>query len=204
MSVTFAVEQIIFTKDLQDITVSAIPSDVTFECEVSKEGLKVEWYKGKRPVRRDDKFDILVEGKTHKLVIHQVSAEEAVEYSATYQKLSTSAQLTVAVPPSIDAQNLQVRLVLKAGSAAAVEVPISGCPQPKATWTYKGGKLPDARRFKVDSIQNMSSITMAKVARPDAGKYTLTLENPHGKATFDIGVIVFGECLTKLHPFFKM
>jgi hypothetical protein len=83
--------------------------------------------------------------------------------------------------------------VLKAGSATAIEIPYTGCPQPKATWKYKSGKLPDAKRFKTDIIKTMTSMTIAKALRSDSGKYTLLLENEYGSATFNIEIVVLGE-----------
>ena len=84
------------------------------------------------------------------------------------------------------------RLVLKTGSSAAIEIPFAGHPEPEAKWQYKGGRLPDARRFHVDTIKGMSSLTMAKTQKTDAGSYTLTLKNSHGKATFSIEVVFLG------------
>lgn len=95
------------------------------------------------------------------------------------------------------------RLVLKAGAAAAIEIPYTGCPQPKATWKYKGGKLPDPRRFKTDTIQTMSSMTIAKTQRSDSGKYSLLLENKHGSATFNIEVVVLGKYKRLMHSLSK-
>ena len=40
------VEAIVFIRDLQDVKLTSIPKDVTFECELSKTNLTVEWYKG--------------------------------------------------------------------------------------------------------------------------------------------------------------
>ena len=191
---SLAVEKIMFTKELEDITITDINQTATLECELSKSGLKVEWYRGNKQIRRDGKHDIVTDGKTQKLVIEKVMPDEAGEYSATYQNLTTSAKLTVAVPPNINMENLKDRLVLKAGSSAAIEVPFTGSPQPEVTWKYKGGKLPDARRFKVDTIIGMTSMTLAKVVRSDSGKYSLTLENPHGKASYNVEVVVLGKC----------
>ena len=97
------------------------------------------------------------------------------------------------MPPTIGDHTYEDRLVLKAGSAAAIEIPYSGCPQPKATWKYKSGKLPDPKRFKTDTIKTMTSLTIAKTIRSDSGKYTLSLDNEHGTATFNIEVVVLGR-----------
>jgi len=67
----------------------------TFECELSKAGLKVEWTKDEKKLRRDDKFDMVSEGRTHRLVIEKAGAEDVGKYAATYEKLATSATLSV-------------------------------------------------------------------------------------------------------------
>jgi len=67
----------------------------TFECELSKAGLKVEWMKGDKRLRRDDKFDMVSEGKTHRLIIEKAGADDVGKYSAVYEKLTTTAALAV-------------------------------------------------------------------------------------------------------------
>jgi hypothetical protein len=101
--------------------------------------------------------------------------------------------LTFAVPPTIGDHAYKDKIILKAGQSLAIEIPFAGSPQPTAEWKYKGGKLPDARRFKVDTIANMTSMTMAKVIRSDTGKYSVNLANEFGKAIVDIEVVVLGE-----------
>ena len=59
-------------------------------------------------------------------------------------------------------------------------------------WTWKGGKLPDAKRFKVDIIIGMTSLAMAKVTRKDAGELKVTLKNEYGTADVKVNLIVFG------------
>lgn len=97
------------------------------------------------------------------------------------------------VPPSIGNHDYSDRLILPAGGSVALEIPFKGCPQPSVSWRYKGGRLPDARRFKEDTIHGMTSLTMAKALRTDSGKYTLTLENQHGKTVFNIEIVVLDK-----------
>jgi Immunoglobulin I-set domain len=84
-------------------------------------------------------------------------------------------------------------LTLNAGASIPLEIPFTANPQPKVTWTYNGGNLPDAKRFKTQTITCMTSITMAKVVVKDAGDYTVTLENENGKASFTTKLIVLGK-----------
>ena len=68
---------------------------VTFECELSKDGLKVEWFKGDKKLKRDDTYNMSSVGKVHTLVIDKVEADSVGEYSAVFQKISTSAKLSM-------------------------------------------------------------------------------------------------------------
>ena len=90
-----AVEAVTFTKELQDIKVTSLKAKIVLECELSKPGLKVEWYKGDKKLRRDERYDVVTDGRTHQLVIEKVSADDIGEYKAVYQKISTSAKVSV-------------------------------------------------------------------------------------------------------------
>ena len=97
------------------------------------------------------------------------------------------------VAPEFGSHKFSDKLLLYAGQSAAVEIPFGGSPQPMAKWQYKDGRLPDTRRFKEDTIKNLTSLTMSKVQRSDAGPYTLTLGNKYGESTFNIQLVVLGE-----------
>jgi len=99
------------------------------------------------------------------------------------------------VPPRFTKELAEKTLTLPVGSSTAVEVPFAASPQPKVTWTFNGGKLPDPKRFKTDTITAMTSLTMAKLVRKDAGKYTVALENEHGKCELAITLVVLGKTL---------
>jgi len=67
----------------------------TFECELSKPGLKVEWMKDDKRLRRGDKIDMVSEGRTHRLIIEKAGSEDVGKYTAVYENISTSAVLSV-------------------------------------------------------------------------------------------------------------
>jgi len=89
------VEAIIFTRELQDVTLTEAKKPAVLECEISKDGLKVEWFKGSKQLKRNEKYDIKSEGKVHQLIIESATVEDQAEYSAKYQNLSTSAKLNL-------------------------------------------------------------------------------------------------------------
>lgn len=220
--ISLPVETILFVRELQDIKVANVEEPIELVCELSKAGLKVEWYKNDKRIRRDEKYNYVVEdGTVHKLIVEHPSVEDAAVYKAVYEKLETSASLSIAgelsyfavphadrlisrtnvisslclaVPPSIGKHSYEDRLVLREGTSAVIEIPFTANPEPTCTWKFKNGKLPDARRFKTDSITNMTSMTLSKAKRSDTGSYSLTLENEHGKVTFKIEIVVLCKC----------
>jgi hypothetical protein len=96
-------------------------------------------------------------------------------------------------PPKFSKSDMKDTLTLNAGASSAIEFPFTANPQPKVTWTYNDGSLPDAKRFKTQTITCMTSMTMAKVILKDAGDYKVTLENENGQATFTTKLIVLGK-----------
>ena len=73
-----------------------IGKSVTLECEISKDGLKVDWYFGNKKLRRGEDFDITASGKTQTLTIEKATEESVGEYRAEYKTASTSCKLCLA------------------------------------------------------------------------------------------------------------
>ena len=96
-----------------------------------------------------------------------------------------------AAPPKFGG-DIKDTLTLNAGSSHVLELPFSANPMPKVTWTYNDNSLPDAKRFKSQTVIGMTSLTMAKVVLKDAGNYKVTLENENGQASFTVKLIVLG------------
>jgi titin len=96
-----------------------------------------------------------------------------------------------AAPPKF-LKEIDETITLKTGGSHAIEIPFSAYPMPKVEWHFKTGKLPDAKRFKPETIIGMTAMTIAKVVRKDSGIYTLTLENEHGKCDCKFTLIVLG------------
>lgn len=89
------VEDIIFTRTLQDAKVTEVGVSTKFECETSKEGLKVEWFFGNKTIKRDLHYDVIDEGRVHRLVINSVDGSDMGEYRVEYLHLETRAKLAV-------------------------------------------------------------------------------------------------------------
>jgi len=90
-------------------------------------------------------------------------------------------------------ENYAAGLTLHAGKSTIVEVPFTAAPHPSVTWKWNGQQLPDPTRTTAQTLHNVTSLTLNRIQRPDAGTYTLLLENNTGKATFAVKVKVIGE-----------
>ena len=191
----FSEEIIEFVRELQDIKIKVIPSEVTFECEVSKPNADVHWLCDGQPLKRTGKYEVIADGTIHKLVIHDADGQDEKIYSASTKSNHTKARLIVEAAPEFDLGKLSETLTLKEGRSAVIEVPFRANPQPNVKWQYNKGYLPDKKRMKVDTINNMTSLCLSHVVTDDAGDYTLTLENDFGKGTYNVKVKVLGKLL---------
>lgn len=88
-------EELKFTKELVDITLDKLGTSVTFECQLSKEGQKVEWFKDNKKLLPDIEYSMEVDGKTYRLVIKKAAASDVGTYKAECLSLSTAAKLKI-------------------------------------------------------------------------------------------------------------
>lgn len=95
MTFTFLVEALQFFRPLEDLTINEFGIPASFECEVSKDGLTPDWYKGSQQVTEGPKYDIIREGKVHRLVIKDCVAEDDSEYTVKFPDLESTAKLTI-------------------------------------------------------------------------------------------------------------
>ena len=84
-----------FTSGLQDQQCLE-GETTTLTCEVAKPGAKVKWFKNGKEIKPDGKkYQVVVDGTVHKLIIHDVTPEDQTEYSAKLGDETTTCYLTV-------------------------------------------------------------------------------------------------------------
>ena len=90
-----SVESIAFLTPLQDVELPDLGLKATFQCEVSKKGLKPEWFKGDTPLKRSDKFEMTSDNGTHTLVVDKAEAKDIGEYNIKIDGAVSTAKLTI-------------------------------------------------------------------------------------------------------------
>ena len=75
---------------LEDVTLPDVGLTAEFSCEISKEGLKAEWQKNGKVIKRGDKYNMVDETTVHKLIIENAQAEDEAEYTVKFREDATS------------------------------------------------------------------------------------------------------------------
>ena len=84
-----------FVRHLQDQTLTNIPQSVTFECELTKADVKVQWQFGSTILTSGDRYTISMEGPVHRLVISDTTGDDIEQYTATARGKTSQAKVIV-------------------------------------------------------------------------------------------------------------
>ena len=88
-----------FIRPLGNQEITSLPSDVTFECELSDgDATDVIWSKGSKVIKAvsdREKYEVTREGATHKLVVKNVDSNDVGEYSIECNGKTSKAKLDV-------------------------------------------------------------------------------------------------------------
>ena len=93
------------------------------------------------------------------------------------------------LPPKIDRSALE-KVKIKAGNNFNFDVNVIGEPPPEITWTLKGKKVGPGDRVKLVNEPYNTKLNVRLATRADAGIYTITAVNEHGKDEATVEVII--------------
>ena len=79
------VEPINFLQPLEDLTLKECGLKGTFTCHISKTGLRAEWFKGDKPIRPSDKYEMTVDGGIHSLIINEADEKDEDKYTIKFK-----------------------------------------------------------------------------------------------------------------------
>uniref|UniRef100_A0A9J2P3W7 Immunoglobulin I-set domain protein n=1 Tax=Ascaris lumbricoides TaxID=6252 RepID=A0A9J2P3W7_ASCLU len=172
-----------FTKGLEDATVPK-GSSLSLEIEVEGKPKEVKWYKAGRLVDKPKtKTEDLGHGK-YRLLIPEVTEEDAGKYSVKVTNEAGSAESTavITVKPveeKPDFVNGLHPVTVKVGDKVLLEIETKG--NVKQTKWYKNGKdIIDAETKKVGD--NKFQLLIPSASTEDAGDYKVVISNDSGSA----------------------
>lgn len=95
LCVSLSEEQIVFVRELEDVHLSALPGTVSFECEVSRLRVPVQWYRNDEALAKGGKYDMESEGRTHRLIVREADGQDEAKYTVVAKNNRSSASLTI-------------------------------------------------------------------------------------------------------------
>ncbi|VVC89475.1 unnamed protein product [Leptidea sinapis] len=148
------------------------------------------WIKVNRePVRFNEyKDDRVQEGHQYEYRVSAINAAGAGQPS-------DESNVFIAKPmkekPKLSLDHLIGRKIkVRAGEPININIPIAGAPTPTVSWTKGSIPLVPSLRLSSETTADITKLSIEKSTRDDAGKYTITASNEHGKDSADIVVIV--------------
>ncbi|XP_016431454.1 obscurin-like [Sinocyclocheilus rhinocerous] len=172
-----------FKRELQN-EVTKEGGQAVFSCELSKPGAQVDWRKGRVILKPDDKYEMKQEGTFTKLVIRNVEASDAGNYSCKTKDSESTAELTVKVPPitfKVKLKNQEVeeenKLVLHC------ELSKAGCP---VEWRKGEELLRSGYKYQIREHDVTRELIITKTMPEDSGVYSCICGEQKTKATIRV------------------
>ncbi|XP_070535071.1 twitchin-like [Ptychodera flava] len=181
-----------FTKQLEDQIV--VQGKVaTFECHVTGQPKpEIKWYKNVRELYNNDKYLMTQEGEKCFLTISNVFGEDDDQYICEAVnrggKKVSRAQLTIKCPPKIKLPSRfqEGPVEFTKGEPLRIKIPITGFPQPKATWSKEGTKVTSG----IESTDRHTILNISVADRKHTGVYKILAENDLGTDHAIIQIII--------------
>ncbi|KAI1237130.1 Titin, partial [Lamprotornis superbus] len=155
-------------RPLKDVTVTAGES-ATFDCELSYEGIPVEWFLKGKKLEPSDQVVTRAEGRVHTLVLRDVKLTDAGEVSLTAKDFRTQANLFVKEPPVEFTKPLEDQTV-EEEATAVLECEVSR-ENAKVKWFKNGEEIHKSKKYDIISDGRVRKLIIHGCTLDDAKTY---------------------------------
>ncbi|MEQ2222441.1 hypothetical protein ILYODFUR_026475, partial [Ilyodon furcidens] len=151
-------------------------SDVVFEVELNKDRLEVKWLRNNMTVVQGDKFQMMSEGKLHRLQVCEIRPRDQGLYRVIVKDKDAKAKLELAAVPQI--KTTDQSYVTDAGKPIVMAIPYSAYPQAEADWLYNNLSLP---KDNIHTSADRTEYWLKDPKKSDQGRYKIIIKNKHGE-----------------------
>ncbi|XP_060737627.1 obscurin [Tachysurus vachellii] len=193
------------TKDAQstaELTVQALPatfknvlknheaqegSSISLQCELSKAGTHVEWWKGGEMLRTGERYQLRRKDATAELLIRKAQPEDSGVYRCVCGEQSTEAQIKVNALPITFKQELKNQEAEEGNNVTLrCELSKSGA---LVEWWRGEELLKPGEKYQMRQMATKMELVIRKVVPEDSGVYTCVCPDQKSKATVKIKAI---------------
>ncbi|XP_042888253.1 titin-like isoform X7 [Penaeus japonicus] len=161
-----------------------------FECVVpASPQPKVQWMKGKEPIKQSKYFTMTSDGEVHCLKISEAFPEDEGNYyciiSNTIGKCTLEANLQVVQPQQAEVAPTIAPLedvTVEEGEGVRFNTVVIGSPMPTVQWYREGALIPHSRDFEMFMEGNTAVLDIKLTYPEDTGTFTCRATNSAGQA----------------------
>uniref|UniRef100_A0A672P2R7 Titin n=1 Tax=Sinocyclocheilus grahami TaxID=75366 RepID=A0A672P2R7_SINGR len=182
-----------------DVTKTSV--SLSWEKPIHDGGSRILQYLVEMQVKGNDKWSGCANVKTLEAVISNLNPGEEYTFKViAINEKGKSDPRTLAVP--VQAKDLvfgpDVRPVFSnysvlVGKDLQVEIPVSGRPKPKVTWTKDGAALKFTTRVNISNKAHSTVLSIKEAAREDGGMYGINVSNAVGQKDATIEIITLDK-----------
>ncbi|KAG5897344.1 hypothetical protein JTB14_030229 [Gonioctena quinquepunctata] len=177
--VSIEVDTVKFTKTLKEIYETSEREIIELECETSH-SVRTKWWYNNTEISGMDHRVVIQDGRTHKLVIKNISQNDEGIYKCTVKNQKTETTVRVKQRKLEFVKRLQ-DLEITEKDTGILEVEITS-DTADVKWYKDGNILEDTDKFEVEKRGGIRKLLIRSTSIHDEGEYTCTLTDDECKA----------------------
>ncbi|KAG7526822.1 obscurin isoform X4 [Solea senegalensis] len=162
-------QPVIFKKKLESQEAEE-GADITLSCELSKDGVPVEWKKGAQVLKSGEKYQMRQRASVNELIINKVLPEDSEDYSCVCGDQKTTANLKVKAQPVIFKRKLESQEAEEGVNITmSCELSKAGVP---VEWKKGSQVLKSGEKYQMKQKASANELLINKVLPEDSGDYS--------------------------------
>ncbi|NXH49300.1 TITIN protein, partial [Dicaeum eximium] len=188
------VETVKIIKKPKDVT-ALENAVVSFELSVSHDTVPVRWFHKNIELKQSDKYKMISQRKVHKLMLHNISPDDAGEYTALVGQIECKAKLFV---ESIHITKTMKNIEIPETKTASFECEVSHFNVP-AIWLKNGVEIEMSEKFKIVVQGKLHQLNIMNTSSEDSAEYTFVCGNDRVSATLTVKPILITSMLQDIN-----